>query len=409
MTGSKESVFVVGGGIVGAACASACARAGFEVTLFDGRPPGSASSAAGMGHVVVMDDSEAQMRLTRLGRELWDGFVREHEGDARIETDRTGTLWVAEDAEDMAAVHSKHAYYAEHGVASEVLDEAALREAEAQLRAGLPGALRVPGDFVVYAPAVVDLLVQDALANGARVESCAVRQIEDLEGRGRIHRNGGGGADALEADWVINAAGQAALQLFCPEGFDTSLLRQRKGQLAITDRYPGYARHQLVELGYLKSAHGHAASSVAFNLQPRRTGQMLLGSSREFDNEDPRVDAELMHRMVERATSFLPGIGSLRVVRTWAGFRSATPDHLPMVGPSARGSRVLFACGHEGLGITTSLSTARLLVDFLGDGSASDGVEGGSEAGDEALPIGPYLPSRFANAVDAPNGAEGEE
>lgn len=106
---SKGRILVVGAGIVGAACASAFARAGFAVTILDERPPGGASSAAGMGHIVVMDDSDAQLLLTRLGRELWDAFVAEYATERRIETDRTGTLWVAEDDEDMAAVRSKHA------------------------------------------------------------------------------------------------------------------------------------------------------------------------------------------------------------------------------------------------------------------------------------------------------------
>ena len=65
-----------------------------------------------------------------------------------------------------------------------------------------------------------------------------------------------------------------------PTLFPSLAVRPRKGHLAITDRYPGFVRHQLVELGYLKSAHGAANESVAFNVQPRATGQVLIGSSR---------------------------------------------------------------------------------------------------------------------------------
>jgi glycine/D-amino acid oxidase-like deaminating enzyme len=68
-------------------------------------------------------------------------------------------------------------------------------------------------------------------------------------------------------------------------------------------------------------------------------------------------------------------------VRTWTGFRAATPDKLPLIGPWPGDKTLFLATGHEGLGITTSLATARILVDGI-TGSKAD------------IPIEPYLPSR---------------
>ena len=68
-------------------------------------------------------------------------------------------------------------------------------------------------------------------------------------------------------------------------------MRARKGHLVITDRYAQLVHHQLLELGYADSAHGDADSSVAFNVQPRPTGQILIGSSRQYKVEDPAVEA----------------------------------------------------------------------------------------------------------------------
>ena len=73
----------------------------------------------------------------------------------------------------------------------------------------------------------------------------------------------------------------------------------------ITDRYPGFIRHQLVELGYLKSAHSVSTDSVAFNVQPRQTGQMLIGSSRQYGNEIA-VDQSMLTAMLQRATHYIP-------------------------------------------------------------------------------------------------------
>jgi D-hydroxyproline dehydrogenase subunit beta len=62
---------VAGAGIVGAACAASLARAGMHVALVDRGGVGSETTSAGMGHIVVLDDSEAQFALTRYSQRLW--------------------------------------------------------------------------------------------------------------------------------------------------------------------------------------------------------------------------------------------------------------------------------------------------------------------------------------------------
>jgi glycine/D-amino acid oxidase-like deaminating enzyme len=104
---------------------------------------------------------------------------------------------------------------------------------------------------------------------------------------------------------------------------------------------------------------------VAFNIQPRATGQMLIGSSRELAGWDATTNRDVLRRMLDRAVQFMPALGRLSVVRTWTGLRPATPDKLPLIGPWAPTSGLWIAAGHEGLGITTSLGTARLLADLI--------------------------------------------
>ena len=142
-------------------------------------------------------------------------------------------------------------------------------------------------------------------------------------------------------------------------------IKKRKGHLVITERYPHFARHQLVELGYLKSAHRTDTASVAFNVQPRSTGQVLLGSSRQFDTDGDGVDNGILQRMTARAFRYMPKLKELQAVRIWTGFRPATPDNLPYIGKIPGYKNVYAAAGHEGLGITTSLGTAELLADEI--------------------------------------------
>jgi glycine/D-amino acid oxidase-like deaminating enzyme len=158
-------------------------------------------------------------------------------------------------------------------------------------------------------------------------------------------------------------------------------IRPKKGHLAITDRYPGFLRHQLVELGYIKNAHATEGDSVAFNVQPRGTGQVLIGSSRQFDATSSAIDHGILSRMLDRAFAYLPTLAQLSCNRVWTGFRAATPDGLPLIGPHSGRKGLWLATGHEGLGITTSLATAKLLAAQL-LGRPAD------------IPFQPYLPSR---------------
>jgi len=86
---------------------------------------------------------------------------------------------------------------------------------------------------------------------------------------------------------------------------------QTQGPSAITERYPGYVHHQIVELGYLKSAHSVGTDSVAFNVQPRKTGQILIGSSRQYAAEGTEINTPFLNRMLQRALEYMPGIGQL--------------------------------------------------------------------------------------------------
>jgi D-hydroxyproline dehydrogenase subunit beta len=166
--------------------------------------------------------------------------------------------------------------------------------------------------------------------------------------------------ETIRADVVVIAAGS-----WSPRLISGLPIVPRKGHLAITDRVPGFCRHQIVELGYLTSAHVMTSESVAFNVQPRSTGQVLIGSSRELVGWNAATNRDILRRMLERATNFMPGLADLSVIRCWTGFRPATPDKLPLIGAWEPIPGAWIAAGHEGLGITTSLATAQLLADLI--------------------------------------------
>ncbi|MGA8100746.1 MAG: FAD-binding oxidoreductase, partial [Candidatus Acidiferrales bacterium] len=97
-------------------------------------------------------------------------------------------------------------------------------------------------------------------------------------------------------------------------------------------------------------------------------------------------DSIMVTRMLQRAFEFMPALEKLSAIRVWTGFRAATPDKLPLIGALPEDDSVILATGHEGLGITTSLATGRIVADGL--------LQRGS-----AIPTEAYSPSRQMSGV----------
>ncbi|WP_392588673.1 NAD(P)/FAD-dependent oxidoreductase [Serratia ureilytica] len=347
--GRGVDAIVVGAGIIGAACAWRLAREGYRVSVVDDCRAGA--TAAGMGHLVCMDDNPAELALSAYSLRLW----REVTGrmPQACAWRGCGTLWLAEQANEMAIVEQKRVRLAEQGVAAELLTAEQVAAMEPMLRQGLAGGLRVPGDGILYAPHAARWLLADA---GAAIDVVQGEAIALDEAAVRL-------ADGRElaAPVVVLACGLRANDLL-----SQPLLRAKKGHLAITDRYPPRVRHQLVELGYGASAHASDGASVAFNVQARPTGQWLIGSSRQFDSVDSSLDMPLLAAMLMRAQHFLPALAQLNIIRCWTGLRAASADGLPLLGAHPRHTWLWLALGHEGLGVTTALGSAALLAAQIG-------------------------------------------
>lgn len=343
---------IVGGGIVGCAIAERLARAGQRVALVERDVIGGGATAASMGHLVVLDDDPAELALSAWSCARW------HELSSTLPTGVDyrvcGTLWLAADAAELDEARHKQRRLAAAGVAAELLAAPELYALEPGLAAGLVGALFVRDDALVYPPLAALHLALNAQALGAELRvGTGVRALSDdgvLLDDGR----------ELRARDIIVATGNAAAQLL-----PGAPLRPRKGHLLITTRAAPRIRHALIELGYIQSALGEACESVAFNAQPRPTGQILLGSSRQFDVEDEAVEPALIEALRIRARRFLPWFDDLTALRCWTGFRPTTPDHRPLIGRWPGSTRHWIAAGHEGLGVTTALGTAELLAARL--------------------------------------------
>jgi D-hydroxyproline dehydrogenase subunit beta len=356
-------VIVIGAGIVGAACAHALAQRGQRVLVVDAGLP--AATAAGMGHLIVLDDNPAELAISHYSLQRWRDWSRDLPEDCAHR--QNGTLWLAATAEEMALAEAKYQALRTQGLDCQLLGASALQAAEPALRKGLHGALKVASDGIVYAPNVARWLLNQPLIERRQ------GQVVEIDGN-RVRLQDG---TWLSAQALILANGIHARNL-CPE----LPLQAKKGHLLITDRYPTQVSHCLVELGYVSSAHNATGPSVAANIQPRPTGQLLIGASRQFDSESAEVEPGMLARMLRRAVDYMPGLAGLNAIRTWTGLRAACPDGLPLLGEHPQRPGLWLAVGHEGLGVTCAPGSADLLVAQLFG---------------ERAPLAPdaYLPKRF--------------
>jgi glycine/D-amino acid oxidase-like deaminating enzyme len=376
----KTDVLIVGAGIIGAAVAEQCARRGLRTRVLEAGVAGAGTTAASMGHLVVLDGDPAELSLSRRGLALWR--ARRRELPATADYRNCGTIWVARDDQEQALAEQRSRHYGQHDIECELLTADALYQAEPELAPGCAGGLLMPAEATLYPPAACAWLLEKAREHGAELFTGAdVTQVED---GGALLASG----EYLAAERVVVAAGCQT-----PRLLGQVPLSPRRGHLLITDRHAHGIRHQLLELGYLQSAHGSEHSSVAFNVQPRSTGQLLIGSSREPGVGGHDINWPLLGRMLRRAIDFLPALRNTQAVRCWTGLRPCTPDNQPLLGLAPGYRQVWLATGHEGLGITTALASAELLAALL-EGEAP------------ALDPSPYRPDRFTtHSAVRPQGA----
>src|SRR4051794_26518941 len=161
-------VVVVGGGIVGAACAHRLAAAGARVRLLERAFVASGSSGACEGNVLAWDkELRRELPLALRSAELWQQLAHELPDD--FEYDRKGSIVVAETEAELTAAAERARLLAGHGVSGHVLDAQTLRAEEPHVAHDLPGGVLYPGDAQLEPRLATAALMRAAVARGAVV------------------------------------------------------------------------------------------------------------------------------------------------------------------------------------------------------------------------------------------------
>jgi glycine/D-amino acid oxidase-like deaminating enzyme len=369
----RPEVVVIGGGIVGAACAYYLAVAGVRVQVVERNFAASGTSRACDGLILVSDKtSAAELALARASADLWAELAETLEAD--FEYAHTGTLVLYETDEGLAVGRNKAAELQPTGIRTEIVDHIGLRGLEPNLAHDLAGAVYYLDEAQVDARAATLALLDAAQGFGATLQA-------DTEVIG-IRVDAGGRAAAvmtkqgdIPAGAVVCAAGVWSNEIVRTAGIDLPV-RPRKGHILVTARVPSLIAHPVLEGSYAASVKSAAESlQVALVAEMTSGGTMLLGSSREFVGFDRSVSPAVVQAIAARAVRFLPGLAQSSIIRSYAGLRPWSPDHRPLVGPVETVPGLYLAVGHEGAGIGLAPVTGRLIADWIANGKAPDLAE----------------------------------
>lgn len=335
----RAEVAVIGGGVTGCSCALTLAERGVRVRLYEAREiAGGASGRNGgfalRGPAAPYDEARVSLGADAARRvmELTERSLDRMEVLAGDAFRRVGSLRLASDELELAALRGEHDALRSDGFAVEWVDELA-----APLDRLYVGAILHPRDGALQPARWVRRLAARAAAAGADI-----REGESVS------------VDGVDADAVVVAC----------DGFTVSLLPElapivvaTRGQVLATEPLdePLYARPHYARWGY---DYWHQLPD----------GRLVLGGERDASLDTESTDVEETTGLVQARLDALAErlVGSRpRVLHRWAGVWGTTPDRQPLVGRVPGRSDVWVAGGYSGHGNALGLACGDLVARAL--------------------------------------------
>jgi glycine oxidase len=369
----KFDVVIVGGGIIG--CAAAyylAARGGVRVALLERESEVGAEStkaAAGiLNPFYAASEPSPYFDFCVEAHALYHTLVPELRDLTGIDPQflKWGVLGLLLDDDDEKAATEKIRWQRERGLSVERLTpEEALRR-EPAVTPEIRGALYFPQDFHIDNGLLVEALAEAARRRGAEVRLGAA--VTGLLREGKRVTGVETETGRIAAGSVVLAAGAWCAPL---------------GRLIGREIKVEPARGQIVVMGARETFTRTVVYAKEQYVVPRLGGEVIVGSTLEFEGFDKRATAEGIRHVLERGIEMVPGLRDLTFKSVTAGLRPYSADTHPILGSFEDVPGLIVATGHSRKGILLGPFSGKIVADLVLDGKT-------------AVPIGSYAPERFA-------------
>ncbi|WP_053367999.1 NAD(P)/FAD-dependent oxidoreductase [Bacillus sp. FJAT-27245] len=372
-------VVIIGGGIIGCSIAYYLSKFGKDVTILERGEFVSGTSSRCDGNILAIDKDpgfDSQMSLE--SQKLVDCLSREL--DHPFEYRAPGSILVCESEEEMVAAEQWVSRQKAAGLPFKMLDKSDIRQESKYFADDLLGGLECATDSTVNPYLLAFSLLEGAKKQGAKVwKHTEVRDVKrKAEGHFAVDTSNG----VFTANQVVNAAGVWAPRIGEMLGLSIPI-QPRKGHLLVASRQENVGLRKVMEFGYLISKFGGVRNvdpmtekyGVALVFEPTESQNFLIGSSREFVGINTKVSNEVIQCIARRAIRFYPKMADMMVIRTYAGLRPWTEDHLPIISRVDGIPNFYIAAGHEGDGISLAAITGKVVEELINEKPTSIPIE----------------------------------
>ncbi|KLA32038.1 NAD(P)/FAD-dependent oxidoreductase [Bacillus cereus] len=383
-------VLIIGGGIIGCSIAYYTSKYGRDVTIIEKGEFVSGTSSRCDGNILAIDkdpgfDSQMSLVSQKLVTELSEEL--EHSFEYRA----PGSILVCESEEEMEAAQQWVNRQKEVGLPFRMLDRQDIREESPFFAEDLLGGLECATDSTVNPYLLAFSLLTESKKFGTKAfNHTEVKEMKrDIDGSFIVETTNG----TFTAKQVVNAAGVWAPKI--GQMLDVNIpIEPRKGHIIVASRQQHVGCRKVMEFGYLISKFGGKRKvdaltekyGVALVFEPTESQNFLIGSSREFVGFHTKINNEVIKCIANRAIRFYPKMADMMVIRSYAGLRPWTEDHLPIISRVEHIPNYFIAAGHEGDGISLAAVTGKVIEELLNEKET-------------IIPIEPLRSSRFTERV----------
>lgn len=376
MTKDLTDVLIIGGGIIGASIAYYTARKGLKVTLLEASTAAAGTSSKCDGNVLLIDkepgfDSYMAVKSQSLIKEL------SKELEMKFEYRKTGSIFLCANDDEL---EEGYRWVDQHNAENEAheffrkLTKEDLKNDSKYFSNHLTGGIECTNDSTLN-----PYMLTFSLINQAKKYDFQVYEYTPVTGIKKVNDTFlvSSYEQVFKAKKVVNAAGIYAPKV--SEYLDVEVpIQPRKGHILVSSRAELMGTRKIQEFGYLMTKFGKEREAdeamnkygVALVHEATESQNFLLGSSREFVGFDTKVNHKVIRLIAKRAIEYFPEMKNIDVIRSYAGLRPWTPDHLPIMSET-KVPNFFVAAGHEGDGIgltaVTGLWMSQMVTDSLED------------------------------------------